>query len=269
VLKESAFEGAGIGLFATRDFEEDEFIGFYNGETSTQELQDSRYGGGDTIAPYSVTRDKKPTDIANNIKKDVIDSSCVRSLISLANTAEKEHQCNAQYVEDWLAEERDLFAPSDPSACNDGEEQMEDCTKKGDAGESVPVFAIKPIAKHHEILIWYGPEYIKDMGTDGHVWHRTSKGRGNENARERFENDGRRDRDFPGSGGISVQVGERTEDDNADDGNAEQSPKDPPTSPPQTDVTEVSDGDDSDVSDVSDDSDDDDSDDDDSDYIDD
>jgi hypothetical protein len=188
-LRESK-TGTGLGLFAMKAFEKDKIIGFYNGRALNDDLSNAMYGDG--LAPYAIGRKQKSKTVANEIVKDVVDSACVRSLMSLANTAKTEAGCNAEYRNrhdphiagytrpryDQGAESNDAIFKAKGALIDAKEDQ-----------ETMPVVTTKAIKKGEEILIWYGAEYIAAMDNN-EIWHRTSKGKGKAAANKAYEDAG-------------------------------------------------------------------------------
>jgi len=73
-VKESSIQGAGKGLFVTRDFKKGEWICPYVGEVIDQNCTYQRYTPGQTC-PYMIEKDGT----------EYIDAACVRGIGSMAN----------------------------------------------------------------------------------------------------------------------------------------------------------------------------------------
>jgi hypothetical protein len=186
-LRESK-PGTGLGLFAMKAFEEGQIIGFYNGRALSEKMATDMYGEG--LAPYAIGRKQKSKTVADEIVEDVLDSACVRSLMSLANTASTKEGCNAEYRNRHDPEIAAYTRPryDDGAESNDANFIGTLIDAKEDQ-ETMPVVTTKAIKKGEEILIWYGPEYITAMDNN-EIWHRTSKGKGKAAANKAYEDAG-------------------------------------------------------------------------------
>jgi hypothetical protein len=79
-IRPSSVQGAGLGLFATRPFAEDEKIAPYFGERLTQTQLNERYGSVNVTAPYAIADGQNRQG-----RRMIADAACVRSIASLAN----------------------------------------------------------------------------------------------------------------------------------------------------------------------------------------
>ena len=132
VVKQSKIKNAGKGLFAVRTFKKGEVIGYYRGELLSTAEHNRRYGStDDDHAPYSLQ--------ASNSKGRIVDASCSRHLMSMANGSRRRSNANARFV--------DYMRPSDGA---------------------VKVQATKTIKKNEEIIIHYGRDYFDTASNAKH-----------------------------------------------------------------------------------------------------
>jgi hypothetical protein len=120
-VKRSNIPNGGKGLFATKDFQKKDVIGQYAGEMLTVEQNVVRHGGSKT------DHNAYGLQVGNTI----IDSSCKRGLMSLANGSKSKKSSNAKFMNKLLA------------------------------GGKANVRATKTIRKGDEIIIHYGSGYFK------------------------------------------------------------------------------------------------------------
>ena len=86
----STIPNAGLGLFATRNFNTNEILAPYFGELLTHQQLERRYGyGRDGVAVYSANTG------TNGL---VIDAACRRSLASYINSRVRGHPTNCRFV---------------------------------------------------------------------------------------------------------------------------------------------------------------------------
>ena len=130
-VKKSTIANAGKGLFATKLFRRDDTIGRYAGELISNAEHNRRYGGtDDDHGPYSVQ--------TRNSQGRIVDASCRRGLMSMANGTRRKSQANARFV--------DNLRP-------DG---------------TIKVKATRAIRPGTEILIHYGRDYFATAGVSEH-----------------------------------------------------------------------------------------------------
>lgn len=121
-VKKSTIPNAGKGLFATRDFKQNEVIGKYTGDVLTPEENSQRHG-------KHPVHDLNAYGVSITSAKKVVDASCNRSLMSLANGSANRSKSNARFM-DKLVEGK------------------------------VNVRATKKIRKGQEIIVHYGKGYF-------------------------------------------------------------------------------------------------------------
>ena len=126
--------GGGKGLFAVREFEEDEWICPYIGESITQNCLDQRYDEDET-APYAIT----------DTRRRYIDSACHRGIGSMANGK---------------------FRANGTSRVLNAHNAVVEARR----GSGRWLRATKPMADGSEIFVYCGEEYILD---DDHTTKRT------------------------------------------------------------------------------------------------
>ena len=131
-VKTSRIPNSGKGLFAARLFKKNEVIGRYAGEVLTAAEHNRRYGSSDNDhGPYSVQ--------ARNSGGRIVDASCRRGIMSMANGTRTRSQANARFV--------DNLRPDN----------------------TIVVKATKRIPAGAEILVHYGKDYFKTANVSEHT----------------------------------------------------------------------------------------------------
>ena len=132
VVRQSTIQGAGKGLFVTREFKKGSTIGRYAGEILSRVEHNRRYGGSDEDhGPYSLR--------TSNSGNRVVSSECKRGIMSMANGTKRKSKANARFVDKLRA---------------DG---------------TIRVEAIRRIKQNDEILIHYGRDYFKTASNSRHT----------------------------------------------------------------------------------------------------
>ena len=122
-IKKSLIKDAGKGVFAKKDYAVGYRIGYYRGEVLSNIAHSKRYGGDKKDhAPYSL----------QGSKTKVVDSACRRGVMSMVNGTRRKRDANAIF-----------------------KGRMQSKTTG-----TIPVVAIKPLAKGEEILVHYGGTYF-------------------------------------------------------------------------------------------------------------
>ena len=121
-VKKSNIPNAGKGLFANKDFKQNDVIGKYSGDILTRQQNSERHGKDNKY-------DMNAYGLAITSAKRVIDASCNRGLMSLANGSASKAQSNARFMDKLI---------------------------QGKAN----VRATKKIRKGQEIIIHYGANYF-------------------------------------------------------------------------------------------------------------
>ena len=121
-VKKSKIPNAGKGLFATRDFKQNEVIGKYTGDILTRQENNERHG-------QHPKHDLNAYGVGITSAKKVVDASCNRGLMSLANGSANKASANARYMDKLMQ-------------------------------GKVNVRATKKIRKGQEIIVHYGAGYF-------------------------------------------------------------------------------------------------------------
>ena len=132
VVRQSTIQGAGKGLFVTREFKKGSTIGRYAGELLSTEEHNRRYGGSDQDhAPYSLR--------TSNGGDRVVSAECKRGVMSMANGTKRKSRANARFVDNLRS---------------DG---------------TIRIEATRKIRPGTEVLIHYGRDYFATAGNSKHT----------------------------------------------------------------------------------------------------
>ena len=131
-VKQSNIPNAGKGLFAKKEYRNNDLIGHYRGQVLSNRQHSRRYGASQKDqGPYSL-----------QVRKDtVVDSSCHRFVMSMANGTARQRDANARFVSRMNSE----------------------------TSGKVAVRATKRIRIGDEILVHYGRDYFRVAGNSTHT----------------------------------------------------------------------------------------------------
>ena len=135
-VKKSTIANAGRGLYTTRDIKKGDVIGRYAGQLISTTMLNDRYGAGKKDnAPYALAASRS----AHSSGHKIVDSACLRGIMSMANSKKTRSQSNARF--------------------------SDQIRKDG----TVNVRATKNIHAGNEIFIFYGSGFMKTHKNSKHT----------------------------------------------------------------------------------------------------